>query len=84
MRKFLAPLAISALAMVASVQPSSAEIVYPWCAQYGSTGGGKNCGFESFAQCRATILGTGGFCERNVYYDLAGPQPPPRKPRAPY
>jgi hypothetical protein len=43
---------------------------YPWCAQYGGgpNGGGRNCGFLSYAQCMETIRGMGGFCERNLFY----------------
>jgi hypothetical protein len=40
---------------------------YPWCAVLvGRFGGARNCGFVSFAQCRAYIHGLGGFCEPNV------------------
>jgi hypothetical protein len=37
---------------------------YPWCGQYsgGSMGGGRNCGFVTLEQCRATVSGIGGFC----------------------
>jgi len=38
-----------------------------WCAYYSSPGGGTNCGFHSFEQCRATVLGIGGFCTRNPF-----------------
>jgi hypothetical protein len=39
-----------------------------WCAHYGSKGGGgTNCGFYSFEQCRATVSGIGGFCQRNPF-----------------
>jgi hypothetical protein len=43
---------------------------YPWCAIYGggSAGGGRNCGFNTFAQCMATISGIGGYCTRSPYY----------------
>jgi Protein of unknown function (DUF3551) len=37
-----------------------------WCAIY--RGGSENCGFQSEAQCTATVSGTGGFC-RMSYYD---------------
>jgi hypothetical protein len=38
---------------------------YPWCAIYGggSAGGGRNCGFNTFEQCTATISGIGGTCQ---------------------
>jgi len=32
-----------------------------WCAQYGGTHGGTNCGFYSFQQCEAARSGNGGF-----------------------
>jgi hypothetical protein len=54
---------------------------YPWCAHYGGMGGGgRNCGFSTFAQCMATVSGTGGFCNRNTQY-----RPPagPRRRRPP-
>jgi uncharacterized protein DUF3551 len=49
---------------------------YPWCAVYGSRGGGgTNCGFLTIEQCRATVSGIGGFCEPNQFYN-------PRRPTA--
>ena len=50
--------------------PAGAEIEYPWCAQYtgGEQGGGRNCGFSTLEQCRATISGIGGSCEPNLFY----------------
>jgi len=50
--------------------PSQAEIEYPWCAQYsgGDDGGGRNCGFSTLEQCRATVSGIGGSCEPNLFY----------------
>jgi Protein of unknown function (DUF3551) len=68
MRKFIIPVAISVLTVLASVQPSSAEITYPWCAQYGGHIGGRNCGFWTYQQCRATVSGIGGYCEANPMY----------------
>ncbi len=78
MRKFIMPLALSAFAMLASVQPSSAEITYPWCAQYGGHNAGRNCGFWTYQQCRATVHGTGGYCEANPMFvpvDARRPRP---------
>jgi Protein of unknown function (DUF3551) len=57
-------------------QPASAEITYPWCAQYsGGRGGGRNCGFWTYEQCSATVSGISGndVCEVNAMY--RGPQP---------
>jgi len=67
--------ALVALALAASVQPSAAMVIYPWCAQYGGRlGGSQNCDFTSFAQCQATRSGNGGFCVPNPWYQ---PYPPP-------
>jgi len=41
---------------------------YPWCAQYGGSFGGSNCGFTTVGQCRATVSGTGGYCYRNPMF----------------
>jgi hypothetical protein len=38
-----------------------------WCAQYGGSNGGTNCGFYSFEQCEATRWGNGGFCYQNPF-----------------
>jgi hypothetical protein len=57
-------------AMAALPQPARAEIEYPWCAEYGGhDGGAENCGFETLEQCRATVSGIGGFCQRNLRYN---------------
>jgi hypothetical protein len=42
-----------------------------WCAWYDPYT--YNCGFNTFQQCQATVLGAGGYCARNVY----DPQPAP-------
>jgi Protein of unknown function (DUF3551) len=63
-------------AMYQPSQPASAEITYPWCAQYsGGRGGGRNCGFWTYEQCSATVSGISGndVCEVNAMY--RGPQP---------
>ena len=31
-------------------------------------GGGKNCGFQTLAQCQAAISGNGGYCNANPMY----------------
>jgi hypothetical protein len=86
MRHILPVLALCVLAIAGTSEPASAEITYPWCAQYGGGrggGGGRNCGFWTYEQCRATVWGTGGYCEANAMY--RGPQPgmipPPPEPR---
>jgi hypothetical protein len=62
------------LPLTATVRPSAAMVIYPWCADYGGRMGGENCGFTSFAQCQATRAGNGGFCKQNPWYQ---PYPPP-------
>ena len=57
---------------------------YPWCAQYGggSTGGGRNCGFVTYDQCRAALSGNGGYCERNLFFrgpDVRAEERPDRR-----
>jgi Protein of unknown function (DUF3551) len=69
-------LALSLLGLTATSEPASAEITYPWCAQYGGrggSGGGRNCGFWTYGQCMAALSGNGGYCEANAMY--RGPQP---------
>ena len=36
-----------------------------WCAP--NSKGGTNCGFHSYEECRANILGIGGYCDRNLF-----------------
>jgi hypothetical protein len=60
--------AIASLPVLAT--PGRAGIKYTWCAQYGGgeMGGGRNCGFPTLEQCRATVSGIGGFCAPNLFY----------------
>jgi Protein of unknown function (DUF3551) len=83
MRRVIPILAFCVLALAGSTEPASAEITYPWCAQYG--GGGRNCGFWTYAQCMAALSGNGGFCEANAMYRGPSPGmiPPPSSARRP-
>ncbi|MGZ8299773.1 MAG: DUF3551 domain-containing protein [Rhodoplanes sp.] len=48
--------------------------LYPWCASYGGgRGGGTNCYFSTWDQCRQAASGNGGYCFRNTWYDAYGP-----------
>ena len=38
----------------------------PWCAYYSR--GGTNCGFHTYAQCRASVSGVGGSCQPNPFF----------------
>jgi hypothetical protein len=69
MSKYLLVAAVAVtLSALGSAAPASAA-EYPWCAQYGGSAGGRNCGFTSFPQCMATVSGMGGYCERNQFYE---------------
>ena len=69
MRILLAATAIAMLGVLLGGAPSRAEILYPWCAQYGGGDrGGRNCGFSTYEQCRAAISGNGGYCIENPMY----------------
>ena len=85
MTKLVAGLfAATAFSLLASAGPASA-IEYPWCAQYngGEMGGGRNCGFETIEQCRATVFGIGGDCQPNPFYQgTAGREPAKRRHKA--
>jgi hypothetical protein len=61
-------------AVAIDARQASAEVYRPWCAQYtGSRGGGTNCGFTSYEQCRMTATpGSGAVCVRNPWYEYYG------------
>ena len=63
--------------LVGLAPPAHANIEYPWCAQYGGGmgGGGTNCGFTTFEQCRLTLSGNGGFCVQNPFYPGSADRP---------
>jgi hypothetical protein len=60
----LATLTMAVLLHTGSVHAQN----YPWCAQYGGTFGGSNCGFTTIRQCRATVSGIGGYCYKNPMF----------------
>ncbi len=65
----IAIMAITLAAVSLSGFGASAQYVGgSWCANYGGgKGGGTNCGFHSYDQCRAAISGNGGMCSRNQW-----------------
>jgi hypothetical protein len=81
MRSNLAILAIAVLGLLLTVESSSAEVIYPWCAQYSTKGGARNCGFTTWEQCRATVSGIGGYCIENPFYQPAADPAVRRKSR---
>jgi hypothetical protein len=79
--RYIAVIGIAAIASLPVLAtPARAAIEYPWCAQYsGEDGGGRNCGFSTLEQCRATISGMGGSCEPNLFYPGAASDTSQRK-----
>ena len=90
MRNNIACSAASVLWICIGTASASAETVYPWCAQYaGRDGGpqtagivfvmdgtgGRNCGFWTLEQCRAALMGNGGYCDPNPMYVPGRGQP---------
>lgn len=66
MRIFLAALAFASIAAAAPVSAQGQNS--QWCADYGRSGA-VNCGFVTYAQCRATISGFNqGSCYPNPQY----------------
>jgi Protein of unknown function (DUF3551) len=57
-----------AVALVAIETPAQAQN-YPWCAYINGTGGSRNCGFVSYAQCQQTAMGAGMTCRPNAGYE---------------
>lgn len=81
----VAALVVSAASLIATTQPSKAQIVYPWCAHYGGGkgGGAPSCGSLTYEQCMATVSGQQGFCDRNPFYQgPAVPAPSARERRS--
>jgi hypothetical protein len=78
MPRLVSIVSICAFATLASIPSGTAEITYPWCAQYSNEHGGRNCGFATLEQCRASVSGNGGYCEVNPMY-----QPLRRAPATP-
>ncbi len=78
MRRFWS-LVFAVTALIVFMPSAGQAEPYPWCAQYtgGRGGGGRNCGFVTLEQCRETVAGMGGFCERNLFY--TGPTERPVK-----
>ena len=78
MKCFLFAAGFFVLAVASS--PQARAQTYPWCANF-ADGAGTNCGFSTEQQCRATILGSGGFCSQNELYKppAAQARPAPRK-----
>ena len=72
--------AVAATAPIALAATAARADPYRWCAVYtGQAGGAQNCGFVTLEQCRATIMGMGGFCTENQFYTGPAERPAKRK-----
>jgi hypothetical protein len=70
-------LALAILTGTASMAGGASAQNYPWCSNF-ADGAGTNCGFSTEAQCRITIQGSGGYCDRNTQYRPAEAVPQAR------
>jgi hypothetical protein len=61
---------VTLIVILSAATASRAEIVYPWCIQYGGGMGisGTSCGFVSREQCMVTSRGLGAYCVENPAY----------------
>ncbi len=64
-------LALAIVAGTASMASGALAQNYPWCANF-HDGAGTNCGFSTEEQCRMTVQGSGGYCDRNTQYSPPG------------
>ncbi len=72
MKKLAVFAAIAVTTSLMSVSGASAQRDSPWCIITGGRSAGTmSCGFNSFAQCMATRIGT-DMCVRNPRWDDAG------------
>jgi hypothetical protein len=72
-----AVLFVCALLGIAGISTHADAQNYPWCAYYGGGGDdGTNCGFTTYDQCMATVIG--GYCARNTQYVPSVAMPRPR------
>ena len=75
--------ALFSLVAASAAAPAHAD-PYPWCAQYAGYGGGgvESCYYMTLEQCRASVAGIGGWCNRSVWYDgkpVSTDQPQPQQ-----
>lgn len=71
-------LALAIIAGAASMASGAQAQNYPWCANF-HDGAGTNCGFSTEEQCRMTVQGSGGYCDRNTQYNPPGAAAAPRQ-----
>jgi hypothetical protein len=75
--------ATATILVLLNAGPSHAR-EYAWCATYNDKYGARNCGFDTFAQCLATVSGIGGFCSQNPSFQPGLDYRPRRKVRRSY
>jgi hypothetical protein len=46
--------------------PARADVEYPWCTITSLNLGTPDCSYSTIEQCRAAIVGGGGFCQPNA------------------
>ena len=68
MRSIAFAFALAAAVVSFKTAPAKADVVYPWCLQTDVGDGALNCGFDSYDQCKASMVGSGGFCVQNLHY----------------
>jgi Protein of unknown function (DUF3551) len=79
---FMRTIALVAVTFAAlSLATTGARADGTWCAQYGGSNGGRNCGFHSLAQCEAARWGNGGFCSPNPFSAYGTTREPRRRHR---
>jgi hypothetical protein len=62
--RLLMALAFAIAALSVSPAAQAQGKYYPWCARYDAWT--IVCGFDSYRQCMATVIGEGGICQQNV------------------
>jgi hypothetical protein len=77
--QFGSRLPLSHFAMLTPSAHSDSANVSGLLKQAQDSGGGRNCGFDTYDQCMAARNGIGGFCERNLFYQ--GEPERPVRPR---
>jgi hypothetical protein len=73
-----------AVAVLAGVQPASAQREGPWCAHVGIGDDSyvERCDMRSYEMCRSEIFGQGGaYCTQNPRYRPAGSEAKKRQPK---
>jgi Protein of unknown function (DUF3551) len=69
----IASASVLAAGLLAGASSAQAQSNYPYCLR--TAGDASECTFQTLAQCEATRLGEGSFCERNPAFT-----PLPRAP----